>query len=154
DVRIQITENSLGIDQVFRNIRLQDESRSDTRYQNSYNVRVSQDTQPGLYPIQFGVFFRDRDSNDAFMTETLFLRVENCQEEETQETETTHEENESIVVVPAPEQPTTQQPSSGTAVPISVVQPRSNALLITLIISLIVLLLVVVSLVVVLLKKK
>ncbi len=151
NVRIALESNALNVDELFQNIQLEDESRSDTTYSNSHIIRTTQNTDAGVYPVVLTVYHRDRDSNNAFITETLFLKVENCQEEEeptVEEPSNDSQDDDDFEVIQPPTQPT--QPT--TAVPVTTT-PRTNGLTIALIVTLVVLILVVISLMIVLLRR-
>ncbi|MFT4311757.1 MAG: hypothetical protein ACMXYF_00840 [Candidatus Woesearchaeota archaeon] len=107
NVRIQLENTVLGLDELEQRIRIDDYDSRDNDHTGSFDFVVPSDATPRTYPLVFTVFHRDRDSNNAVMRETLNLQVQDCSPQPEQPVD--ENGNDTIdVQPPAEEQPRTQ----------------------------------------------
>lgn len=163
-VRVQLQENTLGLNQVFSGITLErgtGRSVRDNTYANSYTFSVPRNANAQEYNVRVIVFYRDDRRRDVSRFEDFKLEVRDC----TQTTPTTPsvpnqtQNNGSIDVMPGGSAPVTPggvvtSPTTVVARPVSGGTQTNTGLYIAGLVALIVVVLIVLIYLVVLLTRR
>jgi len=109
DVQVSVRNDDLDFfkNEFIEELESGDYDDDDTEYDVSYNFRVEDDAEPGIYAFTFEIDYDDGDEEERMDVE---IEVKNCGTEETEPETEEKEESTEVVVVPQPQPTPTQKP--------------------------------------------
>ena len=78
NVRVQLKSAALNINDVTDRIELEDKESRDNDYQGEFVIDTKESTKADNYGLDLIIYYRDEDSNDATIFESLDVVVQDC----------------------------------------------------------------------------